>query len=355
MIAAKAELTGCRQVEEEGAGPPRPRRQGGREGARGQVRPTKAAVAKSEGRAREGCGETHRRDGAGEEDGLTASLPRDAPAVKRGAASQPDGRSSRFPTAPIYRENGGVVRRDAPVRMPKTTEPRRRRGHRPALQGRDPGLHGPRGRPHRGGQGLGGQEPQARSGARLQHQGIRPRRAEAHAARARRGGRRSSAVAPRSVDKRRRPMPCPPWWWPTSCRATATATSSPSRPNGRPSRARPAHPRPRPEAGAAPAVRCRASASGRSFALEPTVDAGSRTSPALTGRVIKMIARERARLLGVVRDLGRARRRASRPSTRRTPPRNISCPTEERGGAEDGELVAIEPTSAASACWAFRP
>ena len=75
--------------------------------------------------------------------------------------------------------------------------------------------------------------------------------------------------------------------------------------------------------------------------LEPTADAGP-DDPALTGRVVKMIARDRARLLGVVRrdDRGAARVQAV---DKKNASEEYFLPEEERGGAEDGELVAIEP------------
>ena len=75
--------------------------------------------------------------------------------------------------------------------------------------------------------------------------------------------------------------------------------------------------------------------------LEPTADAGP-DDPALTGRVIKMIARDRARLLGVVRLDGDGSARVHAVD-KKNASEAYFLPDEERGGAGDGELVAIEP------------
>ena len=75
--------------------------------------------------------------------------------------------------------------------------------------------------------------------------------------------------------------------------------------------------------------------------LEPTADAGP-DDPAFTGRVVKMIARDRARLLGVVRT-GRDNGARVQAVDKRNASEEYFLPTEEMHGAEDGELVAIEP------------
>nr|WP_237482433.1 ribonuclease R [Lichenibacterium sp. 6Y81] len=80
--------------------------------------------------------------------------------------------------------------------------------------------------------------------------------------------------------------------------------------------------------------------------LEPTADAGP-DDPALTGRVVKMIARDRARLLGVVRldRDGSGRHNGARVQAvdKKNASEEYFLPEEELAGAEDGELVAIEP------------
>ena len=75
--------------------------------------------------------------------------------------------------------------------------------------------------------------------------------------------------------------------------------------------------------------------------LEPTADAGP-DDPAFTGRVVKMIARDRARLLGVVR-IGRDTGALVQAVDKKNASEEYMLPAEEMNGAEDGELVAIEP------------
>ena len=75
--------------------------------------------------------------------------------------------------------------------------------------------------------------------------------------------------------------------------------------------------------------------------IELTPDAGP-DDPAFTGRVVKMIARDRARLLGVVR-LGRGDGARVQAVDKRNASEEYFLPLEEARGAEDGELVAIEP------------
>ena len=74
--------------------------------------------------------------------------------------------------------------------------------------------------------------------------------------------------------------------------------------------------------------------------IEPTPDAGP-DDPALTGRVVKMVARDRARLLGVVR-LGRDGAARVQAVDKKHAGDEYVLSAEERNGAEDGELVAIE-------------
>ena len=75
--------------------------------------------------------------------------------------------------------------------------------------------------------------------------------------------------------------------------------------------------------------------------LEPTPDAGP-DDPAFTGRVVKMIARDRARLLGVVRLHAENGARVDSVD-KKTASESYFLPLEDASGAGDGELVAIEP------------
>ena len=75
--------------------------------------------------------------------------------------------------------------------------------------------------------------------------------------------------------------------------------------------------------------------------LEPTPDPGAE-DPAFTGRIVKLIAKERARLLGVVR-IGRDGGARVQPVDKKNAANDYVLPHEERNGAQDGELVAVEP------------
>ncbi len=74
--------------------------------------------------------------------------------------------------------------------------------------------------------------------------------------------------------------------------------------------------------------------------VEPTPDAGA-DDPAFTGRVVKLIAKDRARLLGVVRT-DRDNGARVQPVDKKNAANDYIVPFEERNGAQDGELVAFE-------------
>ena len=75
--------------------------------------------------------------------------------------------------------------------------------------------------------------------------------------------------------------------------------------------------------------------------VEPTPEAGA-DDPAFTGRIVKLIAKDRARLLGVVRT-GRDDGARVQPVDKKNAANEYFLPFEERNGAQDGELVAFEP------------
>ena len=75
--------------------------------------------------------------------------------------------------------------------------------------------------------------------------------------------------------------------------------------------------------------------------IEPTPSPEG-DDPAFTGRVVKMIAKDRARLLGMVR-VGRDTGLRIQPVDKKNASESYFLPEEERNGAEDGELVAFEP------------
>ncbi len=75
--------------------------------------------------------------------------------------------------------------------------------------------------------------------------------------------------------------------------------------------------------------------------IEPTADAGG-DEPAFTGRVVKILPKARMRLLGVVR-VGRDNGTRVQPVDKKNASAEYFLPIEERNGAEDGELVSIEP------------
>ncbi len=75
--------------------------------------------------------------------------------------------------------------------------------------------------------------------------------------------------------------------------------------------------------------------------IEPTPDAGG-NEPAFTGRVVKILPKARIRLLGVVRE-GRDNGIRVQPVDKKNASTEYVLPAEERNGAEDGELVSIEP------------
>ena len=75
--------------------------------------------------------------------------------------------------------------------------------------------------------------------------------------------------------------------------------------------------------------------------IEPTPDAGG-DEPAFTGRVVKILPKARMRMLGVVRE-GRDNGTRVQPVDKKNASAEYFLPIEERNGAEDGELVSIEP------------
>ena len=75
--------------------------------------------------------------------------------------------------------------------------------------------------------------------------------------------------------------------------------------------------------------------------VAPTTDAGG-DGPAFTGRVVKLIAKNRVRLLGIVR-IDRDNGARVQPVDKKNSSSEFFVPLEERMGAEDGELVSIEP------------
>ncbi len=75
--------------------------------------------------------------------------------------------------------------------------------------------------------------------------------------------------------------------------------------------------------------------------VEPATDVEG-DGPAFTGRVVKLIAKNRVRLLGVVRT-DRDNGARVQPVDKKNSSSEFFVPLEERMGAEDGELVAIEP------------
>ena len=75
--------------------------------------------------------------------------------------------------------------------------------------------------------------------------------------------------------------------------------------------------------------------------VAPTTDAGG-DGPAFTGRVVKLIAKNRVRLLGIVR-IDRDNGARVQPVDKKNSSSEFFVPREERMGAEDGELVSIEP------------
>jgi len=75
--------------------------------------------------------------------------------------------------------------------------------------------------------------------------------------------------------------------------------------------------------------------------VAPTTDAGG-DGPAFTGRVVKLIAKNRVRLLGIVR-IDRDNGARVQPVDKKNSSSEFFVPLEERMGAEDGELVSLEP------------
>ncbi len=75
--------------------------------------------------------------------------------------------------------------------------------------------------------------------------------------------------------------------------------------------------------------------------IAPDPEAGP-DGPSFTGRVVKMIARDRARLLGIVRRDGDHGFRVQSVDKKNASEAYV-LPEEARNGAEEGELVAIEP------------
>ena len=62
----------------------------------------------------------------------------------------------------------------------------------------------------------------------------------------------------------------------------------------------------------------------------------------LVGRVVKLLAKQRARMLGVFRDNGDAGLRVF-PVDKKAASQELSVPADYRGDAQDGDLVAVEP------------
>ena len=75
--------------------------------------------------------------------------------------------------------------------------------------------------------------------------------------------------------------------------------------------------------------------------LEPAPDAGT-DGATCVGRVVKLLARDRVRQLGIVR-IDRDNGARVEPVDKRNASNAFFLPVEERGGAGDGELVAVEP------------